>query len=441
MNFRELRSNGAAIFFCVVLCLSTSCEKPDRGIGGELLPDSDNINVESLESIPVIAWNSPKPDSVRTSPVITGIVGSYQDPVMGLHKSEIFTQFRLPASNIVFEEEGFDLELDSVILNLEYTGGFYGFLNPLTFQVFELSENLSLDSIYYSNIEVETFSDNLVIPDRATIRPNPTAPLIVVDSVSITNRIRIPLDTDWAAKFIDPSFTDSLATSDTFTSWFKGLHVKTEDNNSALLNVNLTSSNSNLTLHYRAVNDTSNLDRTFSFLINDNAQRVNKFTHDYSTSVVDYYLNDSTLGQQRLFIQAAAGEMIELDLPTIENWRDSTHIAVNKAELVLPIEDVKSSLALPPRLFIVRFDDDGEEASIPDQAQGDTHIDGFLDLENLEYRINITRYFQQVMNGQLTHNGLRIKPSFNASTFNRASIFGFENPEKRAKLVFTYTKF
>jgi len=157
--------------------------------------------------------------------------------------------------------------------------------------------------------------------------------------------------------------------------------------------------------------------------------------------VVEYYLNDSTLGQQRLFIQAAAGETIELDFPFIENWSDSSNIAVNNAVLVFPIEDVKSGLLLPSRIFAVRFDEENEEASIPDQLQGDSHIDGFLDLEDQEYRINITRYLQQVITGEIENKGLRIRPSFNASSFNSVSIFGFENPEKRAKLVFTYTKF
>ncbi len=442
MNYRELRPVKAAIFFCCFVFLVFACRKPDNGIGGEILPEDDILNLFFTDTISVIAFNSNEPDSVRTSAVATGLIGSYIDPTVGQHSSEMYFQLRLPASNVSFEQDaGTSLKLDSVVLSLDYTGTFIGELNPMTFEVFQIAEDLFLDSIYYSNSTFETLPENLVDPERAEITPSPSLPTILLDSAMVENRLRIHLDTAWASMFLDPINTVNLETSDSFTEWFKGLHVRTETGDGAILNVDLTAFISSLDLHYQTISPDTTVNNTFSFLINDNSQRVNHFNHDYSTSVVDYYLNDSVLGQQRLFIQAAAGESVELDFPFIDAWKDSTNIAINNAELVFPIEDVKSGFLLPPRIFAVRFDEEGEEASTPDQFQGDSHIDGFLDLEDQEYRVNITRYLQQVITGEIENRGLRIRPSFNASSFNSVSIFGFENPEKRAKLVFTYTKF
>ena len=441
MIFRELRPTMAAIFFVAIISIIFSCEKPETGIGGNLLPDEDNLDLFFTDTISVVAFNSPEEDSVRTSPVTTGLIGSYHDPIMGIHRSELYFQLRLPASNISFGADETTIVLDSIVLGLDYTGGFYGELNPLTFEVYELNEDIELDSIYYSNDEFETISTNIADPQRATISPTPTLPTIDIGDEEVANQIRIHLDTTWGYMFFDPLIEDSLATTDLFLQWFKGLHVKTQADNSAILNVDLTNGVSALTLYYQEQEPDTTIYKEFAFLINDNSQRINHFEHDYSASLVQYYLDNPELGQQRLFVQGGAGQSIELDFPFIDGWLDSSNVAVNNAELILPIEDVKSGLFLPARLFTVRIDEDGEEATIPDAFQGDTHLGGFLDLENQEYRLNITRYLQQVITGELENRGLRIKPSFNGSSFNRASIFGFENPEKRAKLVFTYTKF
>jgi len=241
MNYRELRPVKAAIFFCVVMLFVSACEKPDRGIGGELLPQDDILNLFFTDSITVRAYNSSKPDSVRTSPASTGFLGTYNDPVMGQHSSEIYFQLRLPASNVSFEEEGATLELDSAVLSLDYTGSFIGELNPMTFEVYELSEEMSLDSVYYSNATFEIMPDNIVDPSRAEITPSPAFPTIVLDSTTVENRLRIHLQTAWAEKFIDPANTANLETSDAFSEWFKGLHVKTETTDGAILSIGLTS--------------------------------------------------------------------------------------------------------------------------------------------------------------------------------------------------------
>ena len=442
MELRELRPIKAAIFFCTLMLLISACEKPENGIGGELLPDGDNLSVFYTDTIQVLAYNDMRPDSVRTSPMNTGLLGSYWDPMMGKHRSEMYFELRLPSSNVNFGGDTATLVTDSVVLSLDYTNAYYGKLNPLSIQVYELAENLDLDSVYYSNQARVTFRENLVDPAFSIIDPDPDNSVgIMVGDDLVEAQMRIRLKNSLGDKFLNPMYTDSLATSDVFRSWFKGFHVKSGDENSAILNANITSTFSKLAIYYHIEEPDTNIAREFDLLINANGQRYNYFEHDYTGSVAQYFLEDSLLGQQRLFIQAGAGETIELDIPYIENWKDSANIAINKAELVFPIEDIKNDLIAPSRIFAVYFDEDSIEVSIPDQNQGDIHSGGFLDEVNKEYRVNITRYIQQVLNGQIEHRGLRIRPSFNGTNFNRVSIFGFENPQRSGKLEFYYTRY
>lgn len=438
MFVRKLRSQWTALFFIVFFIIS-GCEKPDTNIGSDLLPDSDNLDAYFIDTEQVIAYNILE-DSVRTSPATSGMLGTYHDPVMGKHRAEMYFQLRLPTSSVNFGGDTAEIIIDSLVLSLDYLNNFFGKLDPFTVEVYELDDELAFDTVYYSNAELNVFEENLVKEGFETIIPDP----INLDGISIggeivSSQMRIRLNEEWGHKFVDPMNTENLVDNTTFLEFFKGFHVKTGDEDAAITFIDLTNEQSKMTMYYHYGSDTINFE--FDFQLNESGQRFNRFVHDYSGSVVQYHLEDTTLGNNRLFLQAGAGLNILMEFPTMEDWKDSTNIAINKAEIVFPVSDIKSGLAPPSRIFAVAFENDTTEISIPDAFEGDGHLGGFLDFQDQEYRINITRYFQQVLNGQLENSGLRIRPSFNSSNFNRVSIFGFNNSIRPGKLELTYTKF
>lgn len=438
MFVKKLRSSRTALFF-LVLAIASSCEKPDTNIGSDLLPDSDNLDAFYIDTDEVIAYNIVE-DSVRTSPAISGMLGTYHDPMMGKHRSEMFFQLRLPTSNVNFGGDTADIVIDSLVLSLDYLNNFYGKLEPFSVEVFELDEDLEFDTIYYSNAELNTIEEDLVKEGFELITPDP----INLDGISIggeivASQMRIRLDEEWGEKFVDPMNTENLVDNISFLEFFRGFRVKTGDEDAAITFIDLTNEQSKMTLYYHYNTDTINFE--FDFQLNESGQRFNRFVHDYSESVVQYHLEDSTLGNDRLFLQAGGGLNIMMEFPTIESWKDSVNIAINKAEIVFPVSDIKSGLTPPSRIFAVTYVNDTTEISIPDAFEGDGHLGGFIDFQDQEYRINITRYFQQVLTGELDNSGLRIRPSFNATNFNRVSIFGFNNAIKPGKLELTYTKF
>ena len=62
-------------------------------------------------------------DSLQTSNLNSGnwLLGSFNDPVFGISASTMYTQFRLPSSNVDF---GDGATIDSVVMYLSYAGAY-----------------------------------------------------------------------------------------------------------------------------------------------------------------------------------------------------------------------------------------------------------------------------------------------------------------------------
>jgi len=110
---------------------------------------------------------------------------------------------------------------------------------------------------------------------------------------------------------------------------------------------------------------------------------------------------------------------------------------------VLPVvqESLNEDFPFPPRLFATYVNNVGTVASVPDIFEGDIHSDGYYDENAGEYRINITRYIQQLRTGLINDPELKILPTSNSISANFVKLVGSEGMDKRAKLVLTYTQF
>ena len=95
----------------------------------------------------------------------------------------------------------------------------------------------------------------------------------------------------------------------------------------------------------------------------------------------------------------------------------------------------------PERLFAVYDNEDGEPISIPDIFEGEVHSDGRYDDDAGEYRVNITRFAQQVVTGIIPEPSLRLLPVSNAITATSVRLNGVGNIVGGAKLVVTYTQY
>ncbi len=449
--FNRKRIVGMLSVVCFILLLFAQCKKDKSQLGLNVQPQSDQIGLMQSDTSTLITYSTLS-DSIATDELnAAALLGSYKDPFFGNVSASIYTQIRL-AGSVDFTPEGgtlSDLEVDSVILYLAISGG-YGNLDAQNFEVYQMVEDIFIDSIYYSNRTIANSGLNLVPIGEGTIVPDASTPGFVGGVQTNNPILRIPLSVnDFAIPIINQSGIGTLNTNDGdngFVDWFKGLYITSNtfqnSNEGAILYLDLLSANSKVTMFYR---DNSGLPSefdtlSFDFNINASCARFVNFVQDYSGSPVEAQLNDTTLGQQLFYLQAMGGVRGNVVLPNVERYKDSGNIIINKAELVLPVQYYTTDAYLPPsELFLVRQLPDGGIAFTPDynDSRGGNYV-----ASTKSYTFNITRYLNQLIAGEYENEPLTIVTAGNAVTANRVVFNGAETTLKdKPKLIITYSKF
>ena len=454
MMILSMRPLRAALFLFGVFAIA-SCEKPESDLGLNIQPDEDLLNVVKTDTFSFNAHTAID-DSIRTDELLYIGVGAYNDPVFGKTSAQAFLQMRLTSASIDFTpDEGSleDIVVDSVIMSLAYrdTLPMYGNgIGAQHFEVFELSERMYLDSTYYASSSFMDMGEDMISDGENEIVPNPN------DSVSVGGtmqrpQLRIRLKNTFGEELIQQSGTGNLE-ADAFLEYFKGFRLSVNENmtdlsSSSLVYFNPYSSMTRVVLYY--TNEATGVSDEYDFRIGTNGNAfVNSFSHDYSMADMDLQAQldgDTSLGQQKLFVQGAAGLRSVVNLPDIREYLDSANLSINKAELVIPYEE-SDSFNPPYRILAFGIADDGRSYLLPDQGYDDNFFDGNLDEENQEYRINISFFMDQVANGSRELTPIELVPSNTQFFPQRVVLNGQDHPDPSApednlKLVLTLTKY
>jgi hypothetical protein len=423
-------------FSVISLCIGifTSCNKNEE-IGINVQPEGDILGVSFISSIPILA-HTVLEDSVRSDETVYNLVGSYMDPVFGLTTAGCYTQFRLTTSNVDF---GLNPVCDSIVLSLLYKSYYGDTSSYLTLNVYEIADDFYLDNTYYSNQKLGVFKNNLA---NITFKPN-FVDSVTVDSASYAPHLRIKLKKTLGDKIIAASSSSDLADNSSFLKFFKGLYISTNSVSSsgAIIYFNLLSSLSKITLYYHSDNGLFN----YSMVIDDYCARYNYFDHYYSSADVlfkNQINGDTTLGNDFLYLQAMAGTKIKFKFPDITSLNSLGRIAVNKAELVMKVDETNIDTYPPPaNLTLVLINTDGSLSFLPDYNYGSAYFGGIYNSTNKEYRFNIGKYIQDVLQrGYINDNGLFLVVSGASIYANRAVILGNNSAENNFRLEITYTK-
>ena len=277
-----------------VFIFALSCKKGDNFIGSEL--QNEDINVSQLTNFTINTYTK-EADSLKADELSVSTLGSMKDAELGKTESSFFTQLRLPVENVDFTSGGSlsDIVLDSIVLTLEYFDH-YGNLDAQTFEVYEVSDNIDIDSTYYNGTTFTNAGTNLVESGKGTLTPNPTSKVFNgTDTVSA--QLRLKLDNSFGQLILNESGNATLSNNTSFAQFLKGIEVKVNNpgqanGSGAILLFNLISANSNVTLYYRNTVTSDTL--SFNLLMNTNCARVNLNTHDYTGTMVAPQLFDST---------------------------------------------------------------------------------------------------------------------------------------------------
>ncbi len=453
-------TNFALFFLLGSMIVLSSCQKEPDLIGMGLQSDNEKLGLGFSDSTTIIAY-SVFDDSLRTDNYSASLFGTYNDPIFGTTTASIFTQYRLSSLSPNFPIAA---SLDSLILYLPYSGSYQAdnklaSISPLQLKVYEVADKMYIDSIYYSDrmLNVKTAEiGNLAF----TPKPNDSS---IIDGVKSAPVLKIKLsdtpDGIALGKALLAAPSADLADNDKFTALFKGLFIKafplntTMANKGSILYFNLLSSLANLRIYYKlAPSDT--ISTQFNFAINGNCAKFTNFNHyNYNGSNSTLTANSDfrnqlgvnvpaniNLGQQKLFLQSMGGVKVNFKFPYLRDLIKNQKVVVNEAVLVIKNDDTDNKNAPPTLLTILKKLASGKTEFLPDIFEGSAFFDGIYNTTTHEYRIRMTRYFQNMLNTTTEDFGLVMLIDSRRTTANRFVFTGTDKTlANRMKLELKYT--
>ncbi len=429
---------AAVIFF-------SGCTENPTFLGRDILPTSDNINVKYDSTSLIKAW------TVSSKPAVTInnsrlLVGSTRDDIFGYSRA----QFMAPLVNAINKNLETGREIDSLILTLRVDTT-SGDAVAQTMRVFEVTQEFSTDSLYYSDLDPAQFY-NPVELGSAVYHPG-TDTLI---RIHITNQ-------DYLNKFLttnDTVFNDP----EDFQKIFKGIFVNADPivgNGGSITYVDFLDAKNNpdgvhfsgMWLYYkndstRAESDTIHL--IYPMLFSNILARANFFTHDYTGSMAGQNLNNPDSNDSLLYISAMSGLNVQLDFSDINKWLDSTKVVINQAQLILPVENTifLDTLAFPVKLVMWTMDESGNYNylfdDVTDQgssdAQGRTKVifNGYYDgIMEHAYVFNIGRQLQGFINKETDLMNFVLLPTLNSQSTARTILKSPGSSGIRLRIFYT----
>jgi len=428
-----------------------SCKKKDL-TGLNILPSDEQLGLYHTDTATIYAktvWV----DSVRSDEATFSLLGTYYDPVFGPSEASLYTQVRLSNTNVDFGNIN-DMEVDSVVLSMVYYT-YYGKLDPQSYVVYRVSEDIEKDSIYYSN---KSFSiENKPIGGIYNFVPN-LEDSIIINNITEVPQMRIQMDKAFGEELLNAG-SDVYASDENFINYFKGFYIMPVSVGSstaqpdttrimpfsgtgAILTLDMTHTSSRLVLYYHDMN--SNEKYQYEYYINKKTARVNRFRHDYNGTIVSEAVNNQATGESVDYLQPMAGVKTKIEFPFIKDFVSSQHIAINKAELIIKAQNHSSSLFPPPvELYLTGIDSTGKSTFIADQFYNEAGYDGLYDADNEEYHFVITRHIQDILNtyvkGQNNNFGVYLVPSGDAISTNRLIFNGPNSSVDKLRLEISYT--
>ncbi len=437
---------AAWLSLAIIFLTFYSCKKDPNDIGYTLLPGSDTLNVRSVDTVTIIAYSLIQ-DSIRTDKRTENMVGSMVDPVFGVTSANYYTQFRLSAESNDF---GSNPVMDSIVLQLRYST-IYGDTNTLqTLKVYEMSQDLSYDSTYYSNQSIAIYGNLLA---SYTFRPKPKDS-VLVKGVKTAPHIRINLSkmTNYFGNKILFTPADVINSNLSFIKYMKGLAIQSVPVSSggALISILPIDANSKLVLYFHNDSTTYN---AFDMPVNSLCARMNQFDHNgylsASPELKNQILNkDTLLGKEKLYIQGLGGVQTKIRIPYIKELRNLGKIAINNALLVLKNIEFDTTYAPVPAIYLLQKDSLGRFANVLDYVEGANYFGGVYDKNKKTYTIRLTRHIENILLGKVTNHDLYLMashPSGSTLVPNRVIVRG-TNPSDptvtsdRIQLQIVYTK-
>ena len=488
------------VFFTII-----SCEKEIETIGVNLV-DNDNFSTNK-DTSEVITTNK-NIDSVPANGLAQYLLGVYSDNEFGTLKASIVSQLGIPSTGEAYNY-GTNYGIDSVLMVIPYQStkdaekyadgkpkfsidSVFG--NPdVAFQlgIYELKTFLntldpndpSKPAIYYSDKEfqkgdVPFYSGNFKVNPNDTVSyikrymPNGVSvyKIDTIKATTISPSIKIPLNENLIKQiFVDNAAGAEFQSLDAFQHYFRGFYIEAEaltSNKSHLISLDMK--NAKMIIYYSK-------DEDEGATVDLNGNKINgelgvRTKHNYEfafgsiiSNVLKRDLAPHQSGENRLYVQGAAGSIATIELFNNENLTDlqDNNWLINDANLIFYVDQNAASDIAPEQLFIYNYTENLQFTDV--MTEGIDAVGGRLERDDngkpYRYVFKITDYISKLLKTDepldLVKIGLKVyNPSDTPSAITDVKIREYswtpkgvvlygQDPsfgDKRVKLEISYSK-
>jgi len=444
------------VIIMVMVGLISSCQLGDQELGADLLPSSDDVflyhdTIFEIHSYPVSGQpivsseNRFNPNAARVF-----LLGSTQDTIVGSSHASLVTEF----STTTAFKNGPNMVIDSLLLYLHMQDYVGDMTEEITIRIHELTERIYLDTVYYSDFEVEgkfnpvPLVEESFLPEDAT-----TFPFLIEDEDYLNKFLSIESDTSYFRN-------DSI-----FKDLFNGFYITAESQSSdgVMARVHLSNPFSRISLKY--ANDSTEVDSTAErdyiwtqFTINEySCQKINIFEKDYSGTYLSGIIDNENVNSSYSYIQGMTGVNTRLSFTTLQDWIDTGQVVINSATLIFDvIPENESGIMLediPERLILFTAMDEGVKEPLYDYVAvvsvNPFLFGGVLKAESegmffdttYTYRFNMPLHFQAMISGEKTDNQFVLQVYDEDENPRFTKLWSsFPDNRKRMRLEIVYLK-
>lgn len=423
----------------------SSCKKVPEHIGDSLQPNSSYINVAFIGDTNIIA-KVEHVDSLNTKSINYSLLGDIYDPIFGNSNLSFYTQIGLTSTSADINW-GENAAVDSIVLQLVYSGYYGDTLTPQTVRIFEVTEAMDDSTSYYSNTILNYSNEEYA---NYQFLPHPKTYSNIEDDSLNTAVLRIPVDNSLGEHFIHDE-NANFSSDEEFMKYFKGLYLVCEhaSGTGAISYFNLLHTKSYLRIYYHNVDDTTFL---CEFKVSNKYARFNHFEHSYNVAVSPICFDD-TVYNRYLYVQSTAGVRTWLKFPNIAQWAKNLNgnILINEAKLIMTgapdtVNTVLNDTSIftpPEQLIAVAAKADGTYGLLPDQLVGTNYFGGYYDKKTNQVWFRLSEYIQDLVNKGPEAENYGIYLYTNAGSYN-AKRWIFNGPDfpgpTAIKLEIIYSK-
>ena len=428
------------------------CKNEVSDLGKDLLLPGDLVQVRKYTEKNIQAYTLTDGNQ-RTDEPIYNLLGSYNDPTFGQVTTDFACQFRLSEYPDSLKTVSKNPQVDSLVLVLLYKQIYGDTLSAQRLRVYELGSDLAIAQKYYQNTDLKSMSKGELLGEKNYI------PKFKLDSLSSTygstkknpkdttiQEIRIKLNQKLLTKLMAAD-SATWSDNDKFIKYFKGLYIEAGDlaQGGAVMKINTLAAGSNMAIHFHT-NKTDSL--TYIYSINENSARVSRFNHDYSKTPFAAHLDKTDVQDSLIYLQTTGGLKTKILIPNLENWSDSTDLAINKAELIFKVDAVLSDTTkfIPAeQLVLTAIDSVGSDYLPSDVAFSQLYYGGTYNRSDQTYRFNIAKHMLEALNAKKADKkkyknyGFYLSTAFRSSTYRRVVLKGATS-KTGIKLDIVYSK-